>query len=295
LKDKKEDLKSNYNVTAKFSKVKRNNKGELTSIKVDVKTPKGQANTYQFSGDEPIKPFSIVVNKSENGIVNVDFNSDSRVRVITSRERHSDEDETDEDFDFSFSDGDDIVAIETPEPPMPPEALGLAVEPVPPCSPGLPRHPKGINKRVVIKKGGKGTQPEIYINGEKLDVPYADFEKMDKNFDGKFEFSQGENGPYTFNFNEEDMMGLSAKDIEKITKDAMENAEKQRERHSKEYRRVIRPEMERARREIDRSRPEMEEARQEMIKAKAEMEKAKAEMLKARAEMEKARAELKKS
>ncbi|MES2544258.1 MAG: M56 family metallopeptidase [Bacteroidota bacterium] len=289
IKENKEKLKSDFNVSAKFSKVKRNKKGELTSIKVIVKTPQGKSETYQFSGDEPIKPFSIVVNQNENGVVNVDLNSNSRprfkTRVFTNNNENSN-DEDENEFSFSFSTDDEIADIEAPEAPEAPEALNAMRAPNAPDAPRFPKIAKGMNKSIVIKSRNN-EKPTIIIDGEVIDNEEM-LENLTQELEGLDELnieSDGDEIRFATGNNNQRVKVITKKEINDITKKAMENARIQM--------RKVRPEMEKARAEMELSRPEMEQAREEMMKAKIEMEKAREEMLQAKEEMIKAKAKSK--
>ena len=61
-----EDLKKS-GVTIKFKGVKRNNKGEITAIKIDVSSKTSSAN-YNVSSDEAIKPIKISFDEDGNSI-----------------------------------------------------------------------------------------------------------------------------------------------------------------------------------------------------------------------------------
>jgi len=71
LKEIKEKLKSNHNVDFEASEIKRNAENFLTSIKVDIKNGKQQAQSIQVGGDNIIKDFGIIVITDEKGNKNV--------------------------------------------------------------------------------------------------------------------------------------------------------------------------------------------------------------------------------
>jgi hypothetical protein len=66
MKKDAELLKKQHNVTLKFSKVKRNNKGEIIAIKAEFKDPNGKKGITQISGEEPITPIRFY--KDNNGV-----------------------------------------------------------------------------------------------------------------------------------------------------------------------------------------------------------------------------------
>lgn len=66
LDEIKEQLKKE-GLTAKFKRVKRNKKGEITAIKIEVKSKKTNAN-YNINSDEAIDPVKIIYNEEKNSI-----------------------------------------------------------------------------------------------------------------------------------------------------------------------------------------------------------------------------------
>lgn len=274
--------KEKFGVTLKYSKVKRNREGEITGIKIEYKDENGQKGMTQFSGNEPIEP--IYFHKTKNKI---GFGKPNEVQVFKNHRKNINPIITDiEDIEIPEME-DMIVDIEIPE--IPNFSDNDQV-------PALPKSPKMIKKSIVIKKNGKDAEPEVYINGKKMDIPLADLEKMDKDFNGKFEFKGGENGPFEFKFNDDEIFKMSREDIERIKSDAMENS-KIHMKKMKEHMEKMRPQLERMKE--DRSNfewnsdqnEEMQKAREEMLKAREEMLKARDEMIKAREEMQKAKSE----
>jgi hypothetical protein len=80
LKREAERLKKEHGVTLKFSKVKRNNDGEITGIKATFKDESGKKGTTQVSGDEPIAPFRFY--KKDNGAVGFGNGRGHDIRVV---------------------------------------------------------------------------------------------------------------------------------------------------------------------------------------------------------------------
>lgn len=281
-------------VNIKFSKVKRNSKGQITAIKVEFKDESGKKGITHIAGDEPIKP--IYFRKTDNY---VGFGKMDERRVASIHKNH--DKEIDEDFSFSFSDDEDsddikdkdFLLLELPDAPEVPNGSDF------PRVPGVPKHLKDgkvYKKSIMIKKDGENGQPEVYINGKKMDMPLADIEKMDKDFNGKIEFESGENGPFVFKFNDKEMMRFTPGDIEKIKGEAMESSRIHMKK-MKEHMEKMRPEMEKMREKMQWDKEErsieMQKAREEMLKAREEMLKAREEMKKAKEEMEKAKSEMK--
>jgi hypothetical protein len=272
--------KEKFGVTLKYSKVKRNKDGEITGIKIEYKDEDGQKGITQFSGNKPIEPIYFHKTRDKIG-----FGKPNEVHVLKNHRKNVNPIITDiEDIEIPEME-DMIVDIEIPEIPNFSDDDEI---------PALPKTPKMIKKSIVIKKNGKDAEPEVYINGKKMDIPLADLEKMDKDFNGKFEFKGGENGPFEFKFNDDEIFKMSREDIERIKSDAMENSkihmkkmkehmEKMKEHRSNfEWNSDQDEEMQKAREEMLKAREEMLKAKDEMIKAREEMQKAKSEQLKAR-------------
>lgn len=267
--------KEKFGVTLKYSKVKRNREGEITGIKIEYKDKDGQKGMTQFSGDEPIEPIFFHKTRDKIG-----FGKPNEVHVFKNHRKNINPIITDiEDIEIPEME-DMIVDIEIPEIPNFSDNDEI---------PALPKAPKMIKKSIVIKKNGKDAEPEVYINGKKMDIPLADLEKMDKDFNGKFEFKGGENGPFEFKFNDDEIFKMSREDIERIKSDAMENSKIHMEK-MKEHMESMRKNKSNFERDFDEGE-EMQKAREEMLKAKEEMQKAREEMIKAREEMQKAKSE----
>lgn len=275
IKKNTEMLKNEHNVNLKISKVKRNSQGEITSIKVEYKDNNGNNGSMQSQSDTPIEPIHFYKEFSDDGKNRIGFGKPRMelrrshgMKRLAELNKDFDEDELgrkiekeveeglSKSFAWSFSDDDN-------------------------------KDGKSIERKIVIRKDGKNGKPEVIINGEKLDIPLADLEKMDKDFDGKFEFKSGDNGPFIFKFNDEEIMRFTPEDIERIKEDAMESSKameisKIHMKKMKEHMEKMRPEMERMREKMQYDREErnndMQKARDEMRKAREEMEKAKVEM-----------------
>lgn len=67
LNNEKEFLKKEHNIKLTFKGIKRNSKGEITAIKIEVKAPKSNAN-YSTSSSNPIKPIKISFDADHNHI-----------------------------------------------------------------------------------------------------------------------------------------------------------------------------------------------------------------------------------
>lgn len=284
------ELKEKYGITLKCSKVKRNNAGEITGIKLEYKDKDGNKGVSQVDGKEPIKPIHFYKNEASIG-----FGSPKQVRIFANRGNDADEDKVIElaiedsariadNFDFNFDF--DIEAPEAPEAPEDAES---------PRAPEAFTWSDDTNSSVIIKKSGD-KKPLVIINGKVLSDEKEIKEALEK-YDGK-------NGVSIISSSDdENKIIINGKDVMKIRTDAMANAKIQMKRLkplmkkqmelAKLHKVRAKEDMERARAEMDASKPEMEKAKIEMLQAKEEMLKAKAEMDAAKAELEKARAELK--
>ena len=305
LKRESQRLKEKHGVTLKYSKIKRNDKGEITGIKVEFKDKKGNKGVSQVAGNEPIAPIHFYKNEEAIG-----FGKPRGMRVYANVPGMKSDDT--EAFVFHF-DGDSLAEVsdfnfdfdfEMPEQPEFPEMPEMPELPEP-----LAWH--DVDKaNILIRKGAH--KPLVIINGKVISDD-TEIEKAIEEAEAKGEF----NIKIETDGNGEDkQVFINGEDIAKIRANAVKNAQIQIQRMKPEMRRQMsksrelvrkemlrareemekaRPEMERARREMELSKPDMEKAKAEMEKAKAEMLKAKEEMMKAKAELEKAKADLKKS
>lgn len=305
LKREAQRLKEKHGVTLKYSKIKRNENGEITGIKVEFKDKKGNKGVSQVAGNEPIAPIHFYKNEEAIG-----FGKPRGMRVYANVPGMKTNDK--EPFVFHF-DGDSLAEVsdfnfdfdfEMPEHPEFPEM------------PEMPELPEAFawhdvdKANILIRKGAQ--KPLVIINGKVISDD-SEIEKAIEEAEAKGEF----NIKIETDGNGEDkQVFINGEDIAKIRSNAMKNAQIQIQRMKPEIRKQLsksrdlvrkemlrareemekaRPEMERARREMELSKPDMEKAKAEMEKAKAEMLKAKEEMIKAKAELEKAKADLKKT
>lgn len=276
-------LKEKHGITLKCSKIKRNDAGEITGIKVEYKDKEGNQGVSQVNGKEPIKPIRFYKNHSSIG-----FGGPKEVRIFTNRRDEEraielateDSARVADNFAFDF----DMEAPEAPEVAEAPEA------------------PRALawndkqNSNIIIKRNG-AKKPLVIINGKILSEDKEIAEALAK-YDSKGK------GISISSDEDESQIIINGQDMMKIRSEALADAdiqikrmrpqmEKQMEIVRKEKSRV-KAEMDKARAEMEASKPEMEKAKAEMLKAKEEMLKAKAEMVKAKAELEAERANLKK-
>jgi beta-lactamase regulating signal transducer with metallopeptidase domain len=284
LKEEAQRLKEQHGITLKCSKIKRNDKGEITAIKVEYKDKNGNKGVSQVNGKEPIAPIHFFKNNESIGFgkpknrgvyVNVP-------RINTNEEdlvfNFNDSLPEMKDFHFNF----DIDVPELPEAPEAPEMDWNNFS----------------ESKIIIKKGAQ--KPMVIINGKVISDDTA-IEKALK--------ESGTKGQYSIIVDSEDgkesRVMINGNDVAKFRADAMADVKvqmgKQKAILKKEMARTreemerTRPQIVRAKREMEFSRPDMEKAKAEMEQAKAEMIKAKEEMQRAKAELDKAREELKKT
>jgi BlaR1 peptidase M56 len=257
----KEVFKKEFDTDLKFSKVKRNSNGELTSIKVDVKTPNGKAETYQFSGSDPIQPFVIALVKDENGMVTVNYGTSTKKAFVWKSE--------DAVVDLStLKELEELdIEIELPDAPDAPDFPDHLDAPAPPAM--------GHNKKIVIVKENNG-KATVTINGKVVEDPEKYLMEID---------SEGlQNFNFDFDWETSDGGQVNREKVIHIKKEAIEKARMQMDQ--------MRPEMEKSRIIMLDSKSRMESSKEEMEQAKKEMELAKIELLKAKEELEKAKKEL---
>jgi len=305
LKREAQRLKEKHGVTLKYSKIKRNENGEITGIKVEFKDKKGNKGVSQVAGNEPISPIHFYKNEEAIG-----FGKPRGMRVYANVPGMKTDDK--EPFVFHF-DGDSLAEVsdfnfdfdfEMPEHPEFPDM------------PEMPELPQAFawhdvdKANILIRKGAQ--KPLVIINGKVISDD-SEIEKAIEEAEAKGEFNIKIE---TDGDGEDKQVFINGEDIAKIRGNAMKNAQIQIQRMRPEMRQQLsksralvrkemlrareemekaRPEMERARREMELSKPDMEKAKAEMEKARAEMLKAKEEMIKAKAELEKAKADLKKT
>lgn len=293
MKKSAEMVKDRYGIKLKFSKVKRNAKGEITGIKVEYKDKDGQSGTTQVNGNEPIKPIHFYKKGDKIGFGESKTkvyarNHDSNVQVIVTAP-------------------DAAESAEAPEAPEAPEALDALDE--------LDAPQVAIVKSLAPINGSAGSGVYVAVDDEDENVVIVNgkFMKAGKKFvakDPKKTYSYSYSYPNGYGgFSEEELQKIksdalgAAKLSMKSMRPAMAQARKDMER-ARVYVQKSRPQLEklrtetaaareRLRQDLASSRPDVAKARAEMLEAKAEMEQAKAELEQAKAELERAKAEMK--
>lgn len=276
--------KEGINVT--FSKLKRNSKGEITSIKVEFKDKNGKAGVNFVMSDEPIKPICL---RKTNDFVG--FGKSSKAGMATNIKK--DENHEDE-YLFSFSNDEDEIApidpvapiagLEVPVPPVPPvfpynNIMDAPGAPSLPRFPDAPRHPLNPNDEKLMAAFEK----EMAVFEKKMKLVEKEFEsKMEV-----FEKEMNENDPRMKKF-EKDMAKFE-EEMEKYQERYQEQFQNHREieiekrEAVRDAQREAQQEAADARREANQARKEAMQAREEALK---EAEIARKEALKARKQKE---------
>lgn len=81
LKEKKKVFKEEFDTDVDFQNVKRNDKSEITAVKVTVKD-KTQSQVYEVAGTEPISPFTIEVEKDDAGRKSIAFGNGNKSPIV---------------------------------------------------------------------------------------------------------------------------------------------------------------------------------------------------------------------
>jgi len=155
-----EIFKNKFKTNVAFSEIKRNSKGEITALKVDIISPNKKTNTYQCSSNEAIKPFMVFLGKkkSSNEIVGFSVSSEAMNKE-----------------NWKQTDSFDHYVIPPPPPPTSRPTkqnknttLTSPILPPPP-PPKTPRPTKDIEKAIII------------INGNRTKVTLKDLNNLDQN------------------------------------------------------------------------------------------------------------------
>lgn len=270
LKKEKEQFKNVLNTDVKFSKIKRNKQGELTSIKVDVNSGKEVSKSYHFSSSEPIKPFTIIAKKDNNGLVTITDVPGTKKQVKTLSINSP---------GIAYSYGREL---------NPEELAAMAVVSADSQVSSSPSKFENIVKNTDLKiSKGKDGKTTIIANGKVIFD-----EKMDINidFDKIIDDVQKTLGTENINI---DFQSLLADDA-KIDKEKLKRSAKEAVAKAKVAITQMQPEIEKSHLEIEQSKKEIELAKKEIELAKKEIEKAKKEIEMAKLEIQNAKKENKK-
>jgi hypothetical protein len=144
LEAEKNIFKEQFDAEVTFSNVTRNTASEITGIKVAVKD-KTQSKVYEVSGEEPISPFTIEVEKSSGSAKNtIAFGTPSPMRGRFAYEDRRDNDSLSPGVHKMIK----TYRLDKDDAPFPPP----------------PGHPQGPGKKMAFDFGDK--HPLIIINGQ---------------------------------------------------------------------------------------------------------------------------------
>ncbi|MDR6969423.1 hypothetical protein J2X31_003454 [Flavobacterium arsenatis] len=120
-------------VIMKFSKIKRNKKGEIIAIKISYKDNLGNEQVKQVSGNNPIEPIVFIREIDSNGKGRVGFQENiATVKIV------GDDEEVNE---VAYATAYSYSNITPPTPPMPPMPPAVPNYPLPPTPPNFPTPP----------------------------------------------------------------------------------------------------------------------------------------------------------
>lgn len=201
MKENAKNLKKRSGIEVKFSKIKRNSKGEITAIKIDYKDQNGNKGTSVVNGDEPIDDITIFKTKNSVGIKSNESGIDRRNAITVNSD--------DEIASISEIDVEDVTEISSidftnmPTPPTPPIAPTINFEIAEfPNMPKAPAAPKGTplnnekewkkfeKKMAEFEKKMEAMEPEIEAYAAKManvDEQMKPFEKEMEAFEKKME------------------------------------------------------------------------------------------------------------
>jgi beta-lactamase regulating signal transducer with metallopeptidase domain len=127
-------------VVMKFSKIKRNKKGEIIALKISYKDNLGNEQVKQLSSSTPIEPIVFIRELDQNGNGKVGFQENINYSVGSSMQNGNDSIsviKNGEEISYNSSNS----AIAPPTPPMPPMPPALPNYPMPPSAPNFPTPP----------------------------------------------------------------------------------------------------------------------------------------------------------
>ena len=134
LNAEKEFFKSQFNTDITFSDIKRNNKGEITGIKVVANDGNGDKR-YEINGSAPIKPFTVEIAKDKNGKQNISFGASNSPKLSANNVEYF----TNKDSIFLCGNGSvsipksaQVAVISPPDAPAPYSHNSVSAPPSPP-------------------------------------------------------------------------------------------------------------------------------------------------------------------
>ena len=193
LKQETARLKKEHGVTLKFSKVKRNSNGEITSIKAEFKDKNGKSGVTHVSGGDPISPISFYKNDDGSiGFGNGGRHAWRRGEDVAVFMRHPSAPHAPGAPEVPGAPGHPDIAV--PEPPMPGQIYRSIRE--------------GEDRHVIISKDKDG-KSTVIVNGEVV----ADADKI------LSEMAPLRDG-FAYRMSQDGDVIINTEEIRKISKDA---------------------------------------------------------------------------
>lgn len=158
-----EIFKNKFKTNILFSEIKRNTKGEIIALKVDITSPNKKKNTYKRSGNEPIKPFMIFIGKQKNSNEIVGFSVSSEAM---NKENWKKTDQFDH-YDIP--------------PPPPPTSKRTKINKNTAISSVILPPPPPTSTKMIQKDKTLGKKALIIINGKRTEAIMADLSDVDNN------------------------------------------------------------------------------------------------------------------
>lgn len=205
MKESAEILKKQSGIEVKFSKIKRNSKGEIIAIKIDYLDKNGNKGNSYTNGDTPISPITIFKTKNSVGIRSDEPRNSMKTAItVTGEDENGPESDQDEVADVAIASQMDFSDM--PVPPVPPVApvapainVNVAAFPKMPTPPVAPKDSPLTNKKewdkfekkmAEFEKKMEAIQPQIDAYAEKMsnvDEQMIPFEKEMEAFEKKME------------------------------------------------------------------------------------------------------------
>lgn len=273
MKDDIESLKKNNDVTIKYSNLKRNNKGEITSLKLEYKDNEGNSGAMEYNSKSGIP--QIVFHKNSQSI---GFGEGNESMQIFPGNFNWNNDKNGA-FTFDFYDMKPLPSDSLQE-----EKFSLRN---PQDNSSVKSHSK-----IMIQKEGK--KPLVIEDGEVTqggeDYTAEEIEEIKKN--NRTEFYNGNGGNFNFNFSPQEFMNDERMGNFKEQFDRLQE-QMNRMRFQMQDEPQLKIEREEKVEKSNKSNKDLEQTKKEMLQAKDEMIKAKEELEKAKKELQKAKSQLK--
>jgi len=225
-------------VTIKYSNLKRNKEGEITSLRIEYKDASGNTGSQEYNGNSPIADIYLFKNGDKTGFGQNFSNNQLAFQ----------------DFDWNTDKGNFMLD---------PNAFGF-------------REGGNQKSKIIIKKDGK--EPLIIEDGEVIKGADGYSEEEINKIKKEQKFRMGENNSFQFNFNSDDLNKMQEQiqlQIERMKPDSNDFMRKEKDNGDPEYKKA-KEEMQKAKEEMQKAREELEKTRQEMQKTKSELKMRKA-------------------